>query len=597
MQLTGGQMVVQYLISEGVEHVFAIPGHGNTALLDAFVDHRDEITVHPAMHEQGAAHMADGYYRSSGKLAVAITSLGPAATNTLTGLTTAFADSIPFLLITGGAHTYMENRGILQELDRPHGNNFPAIAAPVVKRWWQPSRLEQLPAILHQAFNAMLEGRRGPVLIELAQDLQAELGEWDPPEPHTHRAQRRPSGDRSEVARAAKVLAAAKRPVLLAGGGVVQSGGSEVFVAVAEHLGAPVTVSYNGKSAIAEDHELYAWPCGDAGATSGNEMTKKADVILAVGCRFSDRITSSYRPGVTFNIGTTTQLVQIDIDGFEVGKNYPVEVGIVGDARTTLEDLLAEIQRACTPADYRSSNYFAELQQLKAQWAETLAPMQETDHVPMTLPRALAEARKVLPRNSIVVTDSSSPQGHVYNEFPVYAPKEHITDGCMQGIGFGVPAALGAQLGAPDQQVVAVVGDGSFLMTGTELASAVMMGLKTVVLVFNNGGWGAIANLQDDLFGEGRELNTKFRRPSGERYYADIAGVAAALGCHAERVEAPADLAPALERALAASGPAVVEAITEPELPWSAIQGVGEWDITVPANVPGRARYIQSRGF
>src|SRR5258708_1614132 len=212
MQLTGGQMVVQYLISEGIEHVFAIPGPGNTALLDAFVDHQDEITVHPAMHEQGAAHMADGYYRSSGKLAVAITSLGPAATNTLTGLTTAFADSIPFLLITGGAHTYMENRGILQELDRPHGNNFPAMAAPVVKRWWQPSRLEQLPAVLHQAFNAMLEGRRGPVLIELAQDLQAELGEWDPPEPRAHRAQRRPSGNPPEVARPPTPLPPPKPP-------------------------------------------------------------------------------------------------------------------------------------------------------------------------------------------------------------------------------------------------------------------------------------------------------------------------------------------------------------------------------------------------
>src|ERR1700722_19171092 len=223
MQRTGGQMIVEYLISEGVRYVFAVPGHGNTALLDAFVDHQDEITVLPAMHEQGAAHMADGYYRSSGEIAVVITSMGPGATNALTGLTTAYADSIPLLLITGGAHTYLENRGLLQEIDRPHGNNFPAMAAPVVKRWWQPSRLEQFPTVLHQAFNTMLEGRRGPVLIEVAQDLQAELGEWDPPEPHAHRAQRRPSGDRSEVARAAKVLAAAKRPVLLAGGGVVQS--------------------------------------------------------------------------------------------------------------------------------------------------------------------------------------------------------------------------------------------------------------------------------------------------------------------------------------------------------------------------------------
>ena len=203
MQLTGGQMIVEYLISEGVEYVFAIPGHGNTALIDAFVDYQDRITVLPAMHEQGAAHMADGFYRSSGRIAAAITSIGPASTNALTGLATAYADSIPLLLITGGVHTYMENRGVLQEIDRPHSNNFPAMAAPVVKRWWQPSRLEQFPTVLHQAFNTMLDGRRGPVLLDIAQDLQAELGEWDPPEPQRRRAAGRPSGSRPDLARAA----------------------------------------------------------------------------------------------------------------------------------------------------------------------------------------------------------------------------------------------------------------------------------------------------------------------------------------------------------------------------------------------------------
>jgi acetolactate synthase-1/2/3 large subunit len=598
MQLTGGQMIVEYLIAEGVEYVFAIPGHGNTALLDAFVDYKDEISVLPAMHEQGAAHMADGYYRSSGKIAAAITSLGPGATNALTGLATAYADSIPFLLITGGVHTYMENRGILQEIDRPHSNNFPAMAAPVVKRWWQPSRLEQFPAMLHQAFNTMLEGRRGPVLLEIAQDLQAELGEWDPPEPARHRASGRPSGSRADIARAAALLASAKRPLLLAGGGLIQAGATEPFVQIAEHLGAPVTTTFNGKGAIPEDHELYAWPCGDTGSISGNGMAKRADVILAVGCRFSDRVTSSYRAGVTFNVGTSTKLVQIDVDGFEIGKNYPVDVGIVGDARSVLEDLLAELQQASSPADYRASAYFAELQELKRHWAEHLRPMQTTDHLPMTLSRALAETRKVLPRNGIVVTDSSSPQAHTMNEFPVYEPKTHITDGCMQGIGFGIPAAFGVQLGAPQRPVLAVVGDGSFLMTGSELATAVMLGLPTVVLVFNNGGWGAIANLQQNLFGDGREMNTKFRvRATGERYYANIAEMAGALGCHAERVEDPAALGAALDRAFAAEGPAVVEALTEPELPWSAIHAVGEWDITVPAYLSGRESYVAQRGF
>jgi acetolactate synthase-1/2/3 large subunit len=598
MRLTGGQMIVEYLISEGVKYVFAIPGHGNTALLDAFVDYKDEISVLPAMHEQGAAHMADGYYRASGEIAAVVTSLGPGATNALTGLATAYADSVPFLLITGGVHTYMENRGILQEIDRPHGNNFPAMAAPVAKRWWQPSRLEQFPTVLHQAFNAMLEGRRGPVLIEVAQDLQAEIGDWDPPEPHTRRASGRPSGDRADVARAARLLAAAKRPVLLGGGGVIQAGASEAFVRIAEHLGAPVTTTFNGKGVIPEDHDLFAWPCGDMGSISGNEVTKRADVILAVGCRFSDRVTSSYRPGVTFNIGTTTKLVQVDIDGFEIGKNYPVEVGIVGDAKPVLEDLLAELQQASSPADYRNSDYFAELQELKRQWAEFVEPMQTSDHVPMTLSRAMAEIRKVLPRDGIIVTDSSSPQGHAYNEFPVYEPKTHITDGCMQGIGFGIPAAYGVQLGAPGRPVLALVGDGSFLMTGAEVATAVMLGLPTVVLVFNNGGWGAIANLQHNLFGPEREINTKWHRPSGERYFPNVAEVAKALGSYAERVEDPADLGAALERAFATEGPAVIEAMSEPELPWSGVHAAGEWDITVPAYLSEhRDEYVAKRGF
>jgi acetolactate synthase-1/2/3 large subunit len=326
-------------------------------------------------------------------------------------------------------------------------------------------------------------------------------------------------------------------------------------------------------------------------------MTREADVILAIGCRFSDRVTSSYRPGVTFNI-PDTKLVQIDIDGFEIGKNYPVEVGIVGDAAEVLDQVLEGLRADGPARDFRSTSYFAELQDLKRQWDERLAPMQTTDHRPMTLSRALAEVRKVLPRDAIVVTDSSSPQAHTYSEFPVYAPKTHITDGGMQGIGFGIPAAFGAQVGAPDKQVLAIVGDGSFLMTGTELATAAMIGLPTVVLVFNNGGWGAIANLQEALYGDDREINTHFRKPSGERYYANITQVAHGLGCHAERVEDPAELGAALGRAFAVDGPAVVEAMTVSELPWSAMHNTGQWDITVPAYLgEKREHYVTKRGF
>ena len=597
MKLSGGQMIADYLVSEGVEYVFAVPGHGNTALLDAFVDRKDEITVLPAMHEQGAAHMADGYYRACGKIAVVCTSIGPGATNTLTGVATAFADSMPFLLITGAVHTYMEGHGVLQEIDRPHGNNFPRMVEPVVKRWWQPSHLEQFPRMLTQAFNAMLEGRRGPVLLDIPQDLQAELGEYTAPTPHRRRPSGRSRGDRQSVNRAASLLARAERPVILAGGGVIAAEASDALITLAEHLGAPVTHSFMGKGAIPADHDLYAWPCGDMGSIPGNAITQNADVILAVGCRFSDRITSSYRPGVTFDI-PPTKLIQVDLDPFEIGRSYPVEVGIVGDARSVLEDIAAGLHQHGESGDYRQTEYYAELQDLKAQWDEHLSPMRTTDHRPMTNSRALVELRDALPRDAILVTDSSNPANQAFNEFPVYGPRTNIVAGGMSGIGFGVPAAIGAQLGAPGTAVVALVGDGSFLQTGTELAVAAMLNLPLVVVVLNNGGWEAIKDLQINLFGKDRTLITDFRKHDGEKYFAKLADLARSLGCRAERVEDPAELGEAVRRAVTGDGPVVIEAISASELPWSAMHPTGWWDITVPAYLGNtRAEYVSKRGF
>ena len=596
-KLTGGQVIVDFLIREGVEKVFAIPGHGNTALLDAFVDRADEIQLVPAMHEQGAAHMADGYYRATGKIAAACTSIGPGATNTLTGLATAFADSQPMLLITGAVHTYMENRGVLQEIDRPHGNNFPRMAEPVVKRWWQPSRIDQLPAVLAQAFNTMYEGRRGPVLLDIPQDLQAELGEYEAQESHRRRAHGRQGGDPAQIAAAATLLAGAARPVILAGGGVIASGATEELRAVAERLGAPVTHSFMGKGAFPADHELYAWPCGDMGSIPGNGVTRTADVILAVGCRFSDRITSSYRPGVTFDI-PPTRLIQIDIDGFEVGRNYPVEVGIVGDARSCLTSLLSELSKLGPARDYRQTPYFAELQDLKAQWEDHLEPMRTTGYVPMTNSRAMVEIRSALPREGILVTDSSNPANQAFNEFPIYGPRTNIVAGGMSGIGFGLPAAIGAQVGAPGKPVLALVGDGSFLQTGTELATAVMLDLPLVVVVLNNGGWEAIKDLQINLFGTERQIITGWATKDGKPYFANVTEFARSLGCTAERVEDPAKLADAVTRAFATPGPVVIEVMSARELPWSAMHPTGWWDITVPA-YHGQTRddYTARRGF
>jgi acetolactate synthase-1/2/3 large subunit len=300
---------------------------------------------------------------------------------------------------------------------------------------------------------------------------------------------------------------------------------------------------------------------------------------------------------VTFNI-PDTKLVQIDIDGFEIGRNYPVEVGIVGDAKSSLSSLLTALQAEGDAPDYRNSEYFAELQDLKAQWDEYLRPKRTTDYLPMTNSRAMVEIRNALPRNGILVTDSSNPANQAFNEFPIYGPKTNIVAGGMSGIGFGLPAAIGAQIAVPDTPVLAMVGDGSFLQTGTELATAAMLDVPLVVVVLNNGGWQAIKDLQIRLFGPGRKITTDWTTPKGEAYFANITEFARSLGCTAERVEDPAKLADAVRRGFETPGPVVIEAMSARELPWSEMHPTGWWDMAVPAYLgETRDEYVSQRGF
>jgi acetolactate synthase-1/2/3 large subunit len=583
MRMTGGQIVAEYLIREGVPVLFGVSGHGITALLDAFVDRRDEISVLQAIHEQGAAHMADAYYRVARKPCGVFTSIGPGAVNTAMGVACAYIDSIPLLLLTGSVHTYMRGRGVLQELERTHWANFPRIMEPIVKRWWQPSRVDQLPNVLHLAFNTMLEGRRGPAHIDVPMDVQADFAEIDGfSDPVTRRARGRVHGDPSMVEQAAQLLLKAQRPMIVAGGGVAASDGEAELVQVAEFLGAPVTVTWMGKGSLPEDHELYAWPCGDLGSISGNTLTREADVILAVGCRFTDRTASSFRRGVTFNI-PPAKLIHVDLDPYEIGKNYPVELGIVGDAKATLSDLLHSMQQLSRARDYRSTAYFERIQKLKSDWEEALRPSREHDGSPMTISRALVETRKVLARDAIVVTGAGNPQSQAFTEFPIYGPRQHITPGGFSAMGFEIPGAIGAKLAAPNRQVVALVGDGSYLQTVQELAMAAQYDIPVVFLVMNNYGWECIKNLQTLQFGPDRVIATNFAKHDGTPFSADLTQVAQGFGCRAERIENAAQVGPALQRALAHEGPAVIEAMCSRQLPESGLTATGWWDVTVPA--------------
>ena len=464
MKLTGGEIIAEYLIKEGVPYVFAIPGHGNVALLDAFHTRRDRIHLQSLYHEQSLVHAADAYYRVSGQVCMASTSIGPGAANTVVGVAQAYVDSVPLLLITGSPHTYMRGHGILQEIDREHWANFPRVLEPVVKRWWQPSHVNQLSHVVHRAFNEMLSGRPGPALIDLPMDLQADLWEGDLPEPAGREPGGRAQPDAADTERAARLLYGAQRPVIVVGGGVITAGAESALRTVAEHIGAAVVTTWNGKGAFPEDHPLYAWHPGDIGNTCANELTRDADVILAVGTRFVDWLASSYRAGVTYNI-PPSKLIQIDIDPGEIGKNYPVEVGLEGDARAALLALAAALGDAGKAKDWRAAPYTARIATLVQGWWDSFRARREFDDSPISISRALAEIRPLLARDAIVVTGAGLPQSQVYQEFPVYEPRTHIQSGGFSTMGFTVPGCVGAALAAGGRQVVGFAGDGDFLST------------------------------------------------------------------------------------------------------------------------------------
>jgi acetolactate synthase I/II/III large subunit len=588
--LTGAQIVVEFLVSRGVDFATGIPGHGCWAITDALLDRTDRIRTIQVMHEQSAVHLADGYFRASGRPLPAFTSIGPGAMNTLVGMGTAYVDSTAVPLITGSPHTYMRGHGVLQEFERRHHADNPRVFEPVVKEWWQPSRVDELPFVLHRAWNAMLSGRPGPVLLDLPMDVQAESAEVVIPDPERREARGRVRPASDDVERAADLLRAAERPVIVAGGGAVLSEAWAEVTALAERLGAPVVTTWNGKGAIDETHDLAGLTIGDTASTCGNALASNADVLLSVGNRFTDWSASSYRKGVTFAI-PPSKLIQLDIDPREIGKNYPTEVALVGDARAGLTDLLAALGSGGGPATYRSTPYFAEIGRLRRAWLEQVEVKSGSDATPMTMARAVREVQRATHDDAIVVTGAGLPQGMVKQRWVTRRPRTHLTSGGFSTMGFTLPAAIGAQLAQPDRQVLAVCGDGDFLQTMQELQAAVLASTPVCVVVLDNSGWISIKGGQQTFFG--RTAWTDFTTPDGSLYSPDFAAIARAFGIHAERPDAPGDVAPAVTRAIASGGPSLVHVKVDRDLAVAGPDKTGWWDAPSPTNHPEQhARWL-----
>ena len=588
---TGGEIVRDRLLAEEVPYLVGIPGHGIVAMLDAFRTSQDQIKVLQVRHEQSAVHLADGYYRVSGKPLAVFTSIGPGALNTAVGLGASYVDSTAVLVLSGETHTYMEGRGVLQEVERKRPADVPSVLEPLVKAGYRPRSQQQLHDDLGSAFREMTTGRPGPIFVSLPMDVQAESDDVPDPAPTSVGESELLSAEAiSNVNEAVNLLTDATRPVIVAGGGVTLANAETQLLELAERAGAAVVTTLQGKGCFPEDHPLYGWHLGTKGTSIGNALTTSADVILAVGTRFTDQVASSFRAGTTFDTDKT-RLIQIDIDPREVGKNYSVDVGIQGDAAGALDAISAGLSERGVSVDYESRAHFAQIQELRETWLDETGELRDSEAIPSTVPRFYRELRDVLNRDAIVVTSSGHAQACVL-EFPFYEPRTNLTSGGFSTMGWAYPAALGAKLAAPDKQVVAVIGDGDFMMTMQEMATAREYGINVVVVLLNNYGWYSIRDLQMAEFGEDRAIGIDWDSDKSP----DFVTIAKGFGLQAESVERPDDIQAAVNRALAHDGPSIIEVKVARDFPNSGSTVVGWWDVPIPAYLEDRrADYEQAR--
>ena len=553
---TCGELIAEYMVKFDVPIMTGIIGHGCLCLAEAFIDYQDKIKVIQAKHEQCAVHLADGYARATGKPLAVFTSVGPGAYNTLMGMATAYADSIPMLVFTGAGQTYFFGKGPFQAVERRYRPDFTNVTQHLAKKSWLISNIEQLPEILPAAYRIATTGRPGPVHIDLPMDVQAQSVDVELMEEANFKIDARVGPGKDTLERVAKTLIESKRPVILAGGGAIMSDASAELTSLAEHLGIPVVTSFAGKGAISEKHPLCAFYTGFKGSPCGTELSKKADLLLALGYRFAEWSSSSYVKGVSFNI-PPSRVIQVDMDPQEIGRAYPIEMGIASDIKTFLQGLLEAVREIAKPREYEKTVYFTELQQLKGEWEKALDSL-ASDELPMSTSRFLKELREFMPDDALIVGGAGYTQMQILHEFPVYHPRTSIISSAFTPMGFTLPAAIGAQLAHPDRMVVAVMGDGDFLMCLKELATAVQLKLPIICAVLNNYGHLSIRDLLINFLD--RHFATEFaEEETGEAYTPDYVTISKAFGAYSERVEKLEDIQPALERARKTSGPAVVE--------------------------------------
>lgn len=547
--------LVKYLEARGVEHIFGLCGHTNIAVLAA-LSKSQKIKFINTRHEQIAAHAADGYARATGKAAVLLSHLSPGLTNAATGVANASLDSIPLVVIAGDVPTHYYGKHPHQEVNLHADASQCEIYRPFCKRVWRVDSAHLFPEILEKAFILAESGRPGPVLIDVPMDIFSQEVDVALFERvlRNNGALAKPALDEDTAEKIVRQLLAASHPLLYVGGGIMLAKCMRELREFAEHLDLPVAHTLMGKGALPDDHPLILGMTGFWGTKFINEQCKGADWMLALGTRFSEADCSSWEDEYTFNF-PPTQLIHIDIDPSEIGRNYPVALGAVADLKQALTALLRVARRLC-PQGIRRPELVAAMAANRKAFAASNQSWNESSDFPMTPQRILTDLRKALPRDSYICTDVGWNKNGLAQQYPVYQPGSIFTPGGFATMGFGSPAAIGAKLALQDKVVVALVGDGGWGQNPAVLATARENNVAVIWVIMNNHAFGTIAGLEkahyDTTFGTVFEVD-------GESWSPDYAAVARAYGIEGVTVNSADELLPALQKAVAAGKPVVID--------------------------------------
>ncbi|MBA3065690.1 biosynthetic-type acetolactate synthase large subunit [bacterium] len=546
MKLTGAEIILKCLERECVDTIFGIPGGSVLPLFDKIYSNK-KIKLFLTRHEQGAAHMADGYARASGKVGVCVATSGPGATNLVTGLATALLDSIPMVAVTGQVASHLVGNDAFQEADTT------GITRPVTKQNFLVIDVKDLSKTFAQAFYLARTGRPGPVLIDVPVDIQNAVCEYEE-KPNCVIRGYKPNfqGHPKQVAAALAAILASKKPLIYAGGGVISSGADKELTSFARALEIPVTLTLMGIGGFPGTDKLFIGMPGMHGTQAANFALQNSDLIFAVGARFDDRVT-----GKISAFAPHAKIVQIDIDPTSISKNVPAEIPVVGDCKTVLREMLAMITKIKITKKYGPWTK----QVLEVSAKKPLTYKKDSVLRPQFVIEKFYEMTK---GKALIATEVGQNQMWAEQFYKYDKPRQFITSGGLGTMGYGLPAAIGAKRAHPEKEVIDIAGDGSIQMNIQELATAKVYGIKVIVAILNNSCLGMVRQWQQLFYGR-RYSGTLLGMPGNKAYWPDFKKVAEAYGLIGMRIEKKADVEGAIKKALSAKETVVMDFQVEKE--------------------------------